>query len=533
MTGAVSDVALRRNARSPVAIFVVTSVLLWTGCADRPQEEKEEEPARPSSETEIDAPAPAPAPVPTLEKVKQATLQRMVEEPKKTGWISAVCLNVRGEPAQGGKVLGYLFKGDEVEIFEERDGWLRVHDAAGYIDGWVARRYVSKTEVASDMVIPDSYKEPRTPTVDPGGTARYLGSEACRECHSETLGPYENGTYGVWREHYHNDAYRTLTRPYTVALAKKRGIEDPIGDWRCLKCHVTAYGVDEARLGPDYREQEGVGCEACHGPGGDYLEPHQKASTPKADLVAMGFVVYSDIDTREVHCRKCHNELSPTYKPFNVIEFSRAIRHWVDEVDFDAWVRERIAEEGGLKEAEIQVEPLPILVAEVEPPPSRTPPPSKTPVTPPPRTPPPAKTPATPPPSTPPPAKTPVTPPPSAPPASQVKMPPPGKAPLGDARLADAPEELTLSTRGEKDPVYFPHTMHVKEVDRGSMAENCIVCHHTTTPGELPVPCSDCHKYEATQFGPERKAAYHGTCRDCHRELDIDPTTCSGCHVQP
>ncbi len=39
-----------------------------------------------------------------------------------------------------------------------------------------------------------------------------------------------------------------------------------------MKCHVTASGLDECYLGEKYKITDGVGCEPCHGAGGDYYD---------------------------------------------------------------------------------------------------------------------------------------------------------------------------------------------------------------------------------------------------------------------
>jgi len=432
------------------------------------------------------------------------------EEPIRSAWISAICLNVRGGPGSAYDVEGHVFKGDEVEIYEEqavgRNTWYRINDEAGYVHGWVSAGHVSSRPISSGRTIPDDYREPRTPTIIDDTPARYLGNQACKRCHSNTHGEFPRGEHGVWANHYHAEAYRTLKRDYTIQLARRDGIDDPATDWRCLKCHVTAYGAPADRLGPGYKESEGVGCEACHGPGEDYLEPHQDNPRQRyAELQTMGFRVLRNMEDRDRLCRACHNELSPTYKPFNVEAFSVAIRHWEERCSVP--------------------EPAP------EPPPVPIPPkPEPTPPKPKPTPPKPQPTPPEPEPTPPRPQPTPPEPEPTPPkPQPTPPKPKPPKPSLG--RLANAPDKMMLSNHADarRGEVFFPHNSHLDYVVVESEADNCQVCHHTTTPPAVPEPCSSCHQLADTADAPSREAAYHGSCRTCHRE-EGGPSKCSQCH---
>jgi hypothetical protein len=247
------------------------------------------------------------------------------------GYVSAMCLNVRTSGSAMASVVGFVFKGDRLSVHETRNDWSRVTSASGDISGWVSRAYVSNSPVEPGFVMPDDYGDPKTPTVIEGISAKYVGAAACKRCHSKPTSKFPQGPYGVWRDHFHSTALVSLGRPYALAFAKKRRVGNPTRDWRCFKCHVTAYGVPASRLAPTYRDEDGVGCEACHGPGGDYLEPHTDPNFDRKKLAAMGFRLLRDIDERDRLCRRCHNELSPTYKPFNVESFSTIIRHWENE----------------------------------------------------------------------------------------------------------------------------------------------------------------------------------------------------------
>jgi hypothetical protein len=71
----------------------------------------------------------------------------------------------------------------------------------------------------------------------------------------------------------------------------------------CLKCHVhPAY--EHAR--PNFRKQDGVGCESCHGAAQDWLTPHYRAGWQQADHERLGFADIKRLRGRAEICAKCH-----------------------------------------------------------------------------------------------------------------------------------------------------------------------------------------------------------------------------------
>ncbi len=148
-------------------------------------------------------------------------------------------------------------------------------------------------------------------------THEYAGVEKCSMCHkSEARGDQ----YGQWKKTRHATAYTTLATDAAKEIAKKMDIKDPQKSPKCLKCHVTAYGVDEELLGSKFTMEDGVGCETCHGPGGDYMKLSIMKDKEKA--IEAGLI----IPTEEL-CVSCHNEGSPTYKKFVYKEFFPKIAH--------------------------------------------------------------------------------------------------------------------------------------------------------------------------------------------------------------
>lgn len=156
------------------------------------------------------------------------------------------------------------------------------------------------------------------------GKPAYIGAEACGKCHKrETTG----NQLGKWQESKHAKAFATLGTPEAKKIAAAKGIADPQKDGKCLKCHVTAFGVDAALIAKPaaegekgYQASDGVQCESCHGAGSLYKA--RKVMKDKAAAVAAGLIV-SD----EKLCKTCHNAESPSYKEFNFAEAKKKVEH--------------------------------------------------------------------------------------------------------------------------------------------------------------------------------------------------------------
>jgi hypothetical protein len=145
----------------------------------------------------------------------------------------------------------------------------------------------------------------------------YVGSTTCRECHSTEDG---GGPFGAWVTGRHHRAWATLTTDQAKALAASREeyreITDPSQDQRCLMCHVTAAQNPPAEWRSGARgTDEGVGCEACHGPGSAYIAP--EVMTDRDAFLANGGRIPD-----ELTCRHCHRD-----EAFDFIERLELIRH--------------------------------------------------------------------------------------------------------------------------------------------------------------------------------------------------------------
>jgi YVTN family beta-propeller protein len=108
------------------------------------------------------------------------------------------------------------------------------------------------------------------PVAPPGVIApgpRYVGSAACGSCHR---GREHGHQYSLWRLSKHALAWAVLGTPRAYEIAKKQGVQgQPSRSPQCLKCHTTEQG---GACLTSFTVDEGVGCEACHGPGSEYMQ---------------------------------------------------------------------------------------------------------------------------------------------------------------------------------------------------------------------------------------------------------------------
>ena len=150
----------------------------------------------------------------------------------------------------------------------------------------------------------------------------YVGYKKCKPCH---LGSKIGAQSKVWEKGPHAKAYAELASEHSLKVAKEKKLkEEPQKSAECLSCHVTAYGVPDSLKSERLTYEEGVSCEACHGPGSDYwsnkVMKALRAGTQNPKEVGLW-------EPNEELCVTCHNENSPTYKPFKYSEAVKAIAH--------------------------------------------------------------------------------------------------------------------------------------------------------------------------------------------------------------
>jgi peroxiredoxin/nitrate/TMAO reductase-like tetraheme cytochrome c subunit len=145
----------------------------------------------------------------------------------------------------------------------------------------------------------------------PGGDvlptrAAYVGSEACKSCHA--------AEFEVWAASPHQRAATSL-----VAKGKQ-------SDAACLRCHTTGFGspggFPRDVAAPAHPDLGRVGCESCHGPGGDHVkEGAQRIGT----ILSLGDKCDSCVILQI--CGSCHDDANDPGFEFEVEAKIEAQRH--------------------------------------------------------------------------------------------------------------------------------------------------------------------------------------------------------------
>lgn len=148
---------------------------------------------------------------------------------------------------------------------------------------------------------------------------KYVGLKTCIACHKGEKGKM---VYESWLKTKHAQAYKTLQNEKSKEIAKKMNIKsDPIEAPECLKCHTTGYFPNEQMM-PTNKKEDGVTCEACHGPGSAYKTTHGKDK--KEEGLKKGLIIGTN---DEKICKKCHNPESPTFAGFNYKKDWEKVKH--------------------------------------------------------------------------------------------------------------------------------------------------------------------------------------------------------------
>lgn len=144
----------------------------------------------------------------------------------------------------------------------------------------------------------------------------YRGAHKCKVCHFTI--------YKSWGDTPHAKAFEVLQPGAAVEEKQKAGLDpqkDYSADDGCIGCHTTGNST----------QLPGVQCEVCHGPGKGYSratimnKKKWKANPESQRTLAKqaGLVV----NPPEQLCLECHNEKSPTYKPFSYADRIEEVGH--------------------------------------------------------------------------------------------------------------------------------------------------------------------------------------------------------------
>lgn len=153
------------------------------------------------------------------------------------------------------------------------------------------------------------------------GEAAFVGSSKCKKCHI--------GQHKSWKKTNMANALTTLKPSEKADIKTKHGLDpdkDYTTDASCLACHTTGYGHEGGYATPDPNDKKavrrakklaGVGCESCHGAGGNYIKLHEEIMKSKRTYTEEEMLASGLIKPNADNCTTCHNEKSPTFEEFD------------------------------------------------------------------------------------------------------------------------------------------------------------------------------------------------------------------------
>lgn len=149
---------------------------------------------------------------------------------------------------------------------------------------------------------------------------RFVGSEKCKACHEES--------YRIWKKSGHAKAWETLVK------------NDPPRNFdpECISCHVIGWhptkyfpyktGFLSAKKTP---EMVNVGCESCHGPGGNHCEAEDGSDLDyqEKQYLAVRVTKEEAQNNLDKMCQTCHDlDNSPE---FNFETYWPKVEHYESE----------------------------------------------------------------------------------------------------------------------------------------------------------------------------------------------------------
>lgn len=180
-----------------------------------------------------------------------------------------------------------------------------------------------------------------SPSSEPGQAKkpnRYIGAQKCKNCHAAA----ESGNqFDAWSKMKHATAFATLASDEAKKVGKEKGVADPQKDDKCVKCHVTAFGVPEDQIAKGFDKSLGIQCESCHGPGELHMKARMAAAAAEGDeegfddkdkAKAKQYVAVPKeeivTDPPMATCLGCHNNEGPNFKPFCYYKARASFAHF-------------------------------------------------------------------------------------------------------------------------------------------------------------------------------------------------------------
>jgi len=156
----------------------------------------------------------------------------------------------------------------------------------------------------------------------------------------KTIGPSNCGCHGTqndwWSKNKHNESAQPFLNddPKRVKIARLYGIsadDMKTGKGICMECHGTVVSGKEKR-----EVDDGVSCENCHGPAGDFVKAHNDGVKLLPVAFQNGMRELAKLDVRAQTCTGCHYVTEPrlisaghpSNESFDYVKGMEEIKHW-------------------------------------------------------------------------------------------------------------------------------------------------------------------------------------------------------------
>jgi len=152
----------------------------------------------------------------------------------------------------------------------------------------------------------------------------YLGNEWCSSCHKQA--------YRLWIGSPHSRTWVQLhsknAMPVGLAEGWKEGDPMPTEHRYCLSCHAIGKALDQEERPENFHIEEGVQCEACHGPAGKVVKTASGRDSLVVDHQAL-------IKPDESICLRCHkvprSHSILRLHPWNFAKAWKRIKHGMEK----------------------------------------------------------------------------------------------------------------------------------------------------------------------------------------------------------
>ncbi len=156
----------------------------------------------------------------------------------------------------------------------------------------------------------------------------YVGALVCKACHGPTQA---DDPFTVWSVSKHSRTFVQLGTGYIemidpdakgfvpegfggsiVKEARRLGI-----DADCLECHTTANNLTDEYKAETFHLEDGVQCEACHGPGGAHVSWMEQSNIAGSQRPQKSIMTKFTVDDCAASCHR----MKPTHEAVMTIEF--------------------------------------------------------------------------------------------------------------------------------------------------------------------------------------------------------------------